>query len=93
MAEILDNYEFSDHPGYRGKYPYKKWFDGRIWELTSKVDFDSSIDSVRVCIYNAAKRRGFKVRTSITRNRESLIVQAVLPQPLYVPDIEFGGEG
>jgi len=92
MAEILDDYDFSDHPGYRGKYPYKKWFDGRIWELTSKVDFDSNIDSIRVCIYNAAKRRGLKVRTNITRNGESLVIQAE-PENIYMPEVEFGGEG
>jgi hypothetical protein len=76
MAEILDNYDFSAHVGYRGKYPYEKWFDGRIWELTSKVDFDVNIDSLRVCMYTAAKRRGLRVRTSLTRNGESLVIQA-----------------
>tara|TARA_R110002020_G_scaffold423703_1_gene632765 strand:+ start:85 stop:366 length:282 start_codon:yes stop_codon:yes gene_type:complete len=93
MAEILDDYNFSDHVGYRGKYPYDKWFDGKIRELTSKVDFDVNIDSLRVCIYNAAKRRSLRVRTSITQNGESLVIQAVLRHPPYMPDIEFGGEG
>ena len=93
MAEILDDYNFSDHVGYRGKYPYDKWFDGKIWELTSKIDFDVNIDSLRVCIYNAAKRRSLRVRTSITQNGESLVIQAVLRHPSYMPDIEFGGEG
>jgi len=63
MAEVLDNYEFRK-AGRNGVYPYEEWFDGQVWKLYQGVDFDCSITSMRVNLYNAAKRKGIKIRTS-----------------------------
>ena len=78
MAEILDDYDFSDHPGMRGKYPYEEWFDGQVWKLIPGEDFNVSTESLRVCIYTAAKRRDLRVRTTISAGDGSLIIQAEL---------------
>jgi len=64
MAEILDDHEF----GKRGRsdaYPYDEWFDGQVWKLYQGVDFDCGVISMRVNLYNAAKRNGIKIQTSL----------------------------
>tara|TARA_B100000953_G_C17930994_1_gene393878 strand:- start:288 stop:521 length:234 start_codon:yes stop_codon:yes gene_type:complete len=64
MAEILEDYEFRK-AGRRDSYPYEEWFDGQVWKLYQGVDFDCSVISMRVNLYNAAKRKGIKIRTSM----------------------------
>ena len=63
MAEILEDHEFGK-VGRKGGYPYDTWFDGQIWKLYQGVDFNCGITSMRVNLYNAAKRKGIKIRTS-----------------------------
>ena len=64
MAEILDDHEFGK-VGRNDAYPYDEWFDGQVWKLYQGVDFDCTVISMRVNLYNAAKRRGIKIRTSM----------------------------
>ena len=64
MAEILEDYKF----GLRGRndaYPYDEWFDGQIWKLYQGVDFNCTAISMRINLYNAAKRKDVKIRTSM----------------------------
>jgi hypothetical protein len=64
MAEILDDYEFGK-VGRNDGYPYDEWFDGQVWKLYQGVDFDCGLVSMRVNLYNAARKRGIKIRTSM----------------------------
>ena len=62
MAEILDVFPYRKIGGRPSLYPWKDWFDGRIWKLTPGVDFSSSLKSFRVMVYERAARRGLRVR-------------------------------
>ena len=66
MAEVLETYQFGGVVG-NPQYPYDQWFDGQIWKLYKssdvKRDFDCGISSMRVNLYNAAKKKGIKIRT------------------------------
>jgi len=93
MAEILDDHEFTGRGGFAPKYPYDQWLNGKVWKLLEGTDYKCSLGSMRACVYTAAKRRGLVARTNVILKGKGLIIQAILPQPLYVPDIEFGGEG
>ena len=64
MAEILEDHEFSKI-GRNDAYPYDEWFDGQIWKLYQGVDFNCTAISMRINLYNAAKRKDVKIRTSI----------------------------
>jgi hypothetical protein len=71
MAEII-----SEFPGRGGTaYPWDEWLDGQVRVLTPGEDF-SNVVSVRASFYAAAKVRGLKGRTRVTRDG-SLIIQAL----------------
>ena len=93
MAEILDDHEFKGRGGFQQIYPYHQWLNGKVWKLLEGTDYTCTIGSIRACLYTAAKRRGMVARTNVILKGKGIIVQAVLPHPLYMPDIEFGGEG
>lgn len=57
------------------KYDYEKWFDGEVWKLTRGEDFQTNPLALRTTLYNAAKKFGVKVRTSIP-DENTVIVQA-----------------
>ena len=93
MAEILDDHEFTGRGGFARKYPYDQWLNGKVWKLLEGTDYKCSLGSMRACVSAAAKRRGLVARTNVILKGKGLFIQAILPQPLYVPDIEFGGDG
>ena len=47
-------------PGSTEKYPWDKWFDGRLWELCAG-DFDVAPRMFSQSVRAAAKRRGLSV--------------------------------
>lgn len=40
-------------------YQYDRYQDGNIYEMVSGRDTAATVDSVRVCLHQGAKRRGF----------------------------------
>lgn len=52
--------------GRRGKYPWKDWLNGSVWELHKGADFDCSILTIRSAACYAAMRRGKRVSVQIT---------------------------
>lgn len=53
-------------------YPWEKWFDGNIWELSPGTDFDIPVKSFCTQVYQRAKKWGFLV-TIQTKNRSVLV--------------------
>lgn len=50
----------------RGKYPWKKWCDGSVWEIVEGEDFDIPAEKLRGVLYTRARRTGKKVRVNIS---------------------------
>lgn len=73
--EVLDSYDFLKDRRQKDDAQWDEWLDGRIIKLTQGVDFLNTLRTFQVRVYQAAKARGLKVRTSITEN--SLIIQAL----------------
>ena len=91
MAEILENHPFNRR-GFQAKYPYDEWFDGRIWKLVKGTDYTSTLGSIRASLYGTAAKRGLVVRTSVIMDGQGIVVQAH-SENMYMPEVEFGGEG
>lgn len=73
MSTILKSYDWSyvskNNKKARSRlYPWDDWFDGRIWQLEQKVDFDGPATSLERVIRTSANRRGLKVRIRIEPN-------------------------
>ena len=47
------------------KYPWEKWLDGGVWELTPGKDFKCEIDSMRQQVYQAARDSGRSATTRV----------------------------
>lgn len=79
MAKRVKNYSWDD---YTFQYPWDFWLNGETWEVTMEDASPrcSSIKNLYIAIYQAAQRRGLKVRRKMTN--EKLIFQA------YDPDAE-----
>jgi len=74
MSEILENYDFPLWGPKDCLYPYDEWFDGQIWKISKGIDFNCTIESMRISLFNQAKKRGIKVRTS-KKGNDTLIFQ------------------
>lgn len=62
MAKILKKYtKQKKKPGPRPKYPWDKWFDGKIRLLVHGEDFTCSILSMEDNVRKAARRADFQV--------------------------------
>lgn len=59
------------------KYPYDDWFDGDVWKLKMYEDFFVHPGSMQSAVYQAARKRGFKVRTHIPTTEDCLYVQVI----------------
>jgi len=73
MAEILEDYEFVQWGPQECLYPYDEWFDGQIWKITKGIDFNCTLESMRISLFSQAKKRGMKIRTS--KKDDTLIFQ------------------
>lgn len=40
-------------------YQYERYADGAVYEMIRGRDTEAAVDSVRVCLHQGAKRRGF----------------------------------
>jgi hypothetical protein len=74
MAEIVEGYEFRK-PGGNGKYNWDEWFDGKARRLTHDVDFTCSPRTLSASAYQAARRCGKKLRTTIEDDTH-IVIQA-----------------
>lgn len=59
------------------KYPFDEWFDGDVWKLMMYEDFFVHPTSMRSALYNAARKRGLKVRVHIPTTEDSIYVQVI----------------
>lgn len=55
-------------PDTRKSYPWKSWFDGRIWKLTQGEDFMVSMEVMRTQVYSNAQKYDVSVNTSVDGN-------------------------
>jgi urease alpha subunit len=58
------------------KYPYDEWFDGDVWRLKMYEDFYVHPSSMQSALYQAARKRGLKVRVHMPITEDCLYVQA-----------------
>lgn len=52
----------------RSLYPWDTWCNGNQHVITSGIDFDCSVETMRVQLYNKARKLGLVARTSRTTN-------------------------
>lgn len=73
MAKVV-----KDFPGTKrgGTYPWDKWLDGQVWELTRGKDFTVSIVNFRSMVYCESKRRGLTARVSLRGGDDTVHVVA-----------------
>lgn len=62
MAEIIED----DSLKPRRRYPWDEWADGQTRRIRRGVDFDTSAGSMRVQLYQEARRRGLKVTAALS---------------------------
>lgn len=67
MAEVVNGYEFTKATR-ESKYPWGEWLDGRVWKLTSGVDFDTNAATFRDMCFNRVSGTDLKVRTRVKGN-------------------------
>ena len=66
--KVLSFFDGSTSGHGNAKYPWDRWADGNIWEVTAGVDFDCKPVSFRGVLYSYAKRSGLKLQVqSLTR--------------------------
>ena len=66
--KVLSFFDGSSTGHGNAKYPWDRWADGNIWEVTAGVDFDCKPISFRGILYSYAKRSGLKLQVqSLTR--------------------------
>ena len=85
MARKLDSFpEDEDSP--RGRYPWNKWLDGGVWELTKgtkdevsagEADFHVETRSFRSAVQQATRVRKGDVKTAIKNNGRNIVIQFV----------------
>jgi hypothetical protein len=82
----------------KARYPWDKWTDGDVWELTygeagTEADFSVDPKVFRVQLHQVAKRRGMKV--SALRTSKGLLVKFTrpdMPEPATEPTSPEGTE-
>lgn len=62
MAEIIEDGALRP----RRRYPWDEWADGRARRIRRGEDFDTSAASMRVRLYQEARRRGLKVTAGLS---------------------------
>lgn len=86
MAQTLPDFDFDDRSNRSTRpesYPWDRWLDGRVWELTfdpdGQGDFESKPDVFRNTVGAAAKRRNLKTKTHCRPNK-NLVIMAYKPE-------------
>ena len=74
VLEEMPGWADGDRQGRRESYPYDKWFDGKVHELTSPEDFVQNIRTMTANIKRAAERR--RIRVKVAHNGEIIIIKA-----------------
>ena len=79
MPDVLDDLPEWARTGRREKYPYDRWFDGKVWLLHEGVDFEQDRRGMANRIRHAAKKRGVRVTVSHRDNdgRGEIVVKAL----------------
>lgn len=63
MAKVVK--EIPPVKSARRMYPWGKWLDGRVWQLTHGKDFVSKPNGMSQQVYAAAKKMGIKATTVV----------------------------
>lgn len=73
--------------GY-SRYPWDKWLDGKVWELTGGEDFTVPSKSFRSAAAQAAVTRGGEIKTAVLKvamengdTREDVVIQYIEKAP------------
>lgn len=82
MAERMET-DLAPKPSRRNRYPWAEWLDGSTWLLKSGEDFTVAAETMRVMVYQNAKKRDLKAATELVGpvGAEDLIIRA------YTPDV------
>lgn len=76
MAERLAEFEF-EPKGRRGKYDWRRWFDGSPWRLVQGEDFFMDLEQFSSQVHGAARRHGGRAKTQ--KGSDWIVVQFYRP--------------
>lgn len=76
MAEKITGFKFGSTQSTGYKYDWSEWLNGEVWKLVRGTDFETHPTALRTAIYNAAKSRGLKAKTSVL-DENTIVVQAL----------------
>lgn len=76
--------EFPQHQNTKQDWP--RLLDGKIYELVANEDFTCQPQSLRSLALGQARKRGGKVRTSISKDQTTLTLQFVKDEPTVLED-------
>lgn len=83
MARVLSEYEFKTRS--HSIYPWQKWADGQIWQITKGTDYKSE-NGFRSSALGYARRNGMTLKTSVTKvqGKQAIVFQFVKATPKAV---------
>ncbi len=70
MAKILKEHVF----GNVSPYPWHKWLDGRVWQMTKGGDFKCSVGSFKHTATIHARKKGGRLRCHI-KDKTKIVIQ------------------
>lgn len=73
MSEVVESMPST---GWKRKYPWELWFDGRVHMLERGKDFHTEPDNFRIQVHASAARRDLDVHTSVRGDK--IYIQAVV---------------
>lgn len=82
MAKLLNAFPEDKESQSRGRYPWDKWLDGRVWELhkgtreeveAGTADFNVTTKSFTSAVKQAAKSKKGDVRTAPDGNKLTIL--------------------
>ncbi len=68
MSKTLSSFP-KRHRGRPPLYPWDKWTNGEVYELTQGEDFKTNPASFRALVHRTAKSRGLAAQTTIRKNQ------------------------
>jgi hypothetical protein len=77
MPEIINEIPLKLRRHKNGKYDYDEMLDGTCREYVRGDDFTTPAGTFRTTITAAAQRRGIAVRTTMNKEKESVLIQAL----------------
>ena len=88
MARELDAWPVGLESGRQTSvYPWDRWLNGRIWELTQGEDYKVKAKSVISTAQAVGRKKGGRVRAQPINNGRGIIMQYLPPEPGPEPQV------